>query len=135
MSMKFPVVFKDGASVITFTDRDNGTYANGTPCTSSFDDMMVRVVYGKASIVESVPVLTTAEKVARQHKRNQDITAFRAFDVIVNQYIINVKRIRASNMEIRFNDGSYLWVVDTHAARLAGLTDFSYSIKTQEKAV
>ncbi|WMX18775.1 hypothetical protein [Escherichia phage vB_EcoP_PAS7] len=50
-SMNFPVIIKDGKSVITFTSKEEGTYESGTACMSSLEDMIVRVQVGKASIV------------------------------------------------------------------------------------
>lgn len=49
--MKFPVKIKDGKSIITFTDENNGTFESGAICFSNLADMMVRVESGKAEIL------------------------------------------------------------------------------------
>lgn len=48
----FPIIIQDGKSVITFTSENSATYENGEVCFSSLEDMMVRVGYGTAKIVE-----------------------------------------------------------------------------------
>lgn len=49
--VKFPVVIKDGNSLITFTDAETATTESGAVFVSSLADMMYRVESGKAVIV------------------------------------------------------------------------------------
>lgn len=56
--MNFPVIIKDGHSLITFISECEGTYANGALCMSILSDMMVKVGAGSAEVVDqSVPVI------------------------------------------------------------------------------
>lgn len=134
MSTKFPVVIGDGESIITFHSEDNGVFLDGTKCMSSLSDMMVRVESGKARILPS-RYPTIAEQVAGQHKRVEGATANGAFEAITNQYIHVIHSVRMYHKEIIFKDGSVLWVLDSYEARIMGMTEFDYAIKTQEKAV
>lgn len=52
----FPVIIRDGKSVITFTSENSATYENGKICHSSLSDMMIRVGYGTARIVKQVEI-------------------------------------------------------------------------------
>lgn len=56
--MKFPIIIKDGKSLITFTGLNHRSVTNneaydeqGKPIHSSFEDMMLRVESGKAEII------------------------------------------------------------------------------------
>ncbi|QAY01431.1 hypothetical protein ASwh1_372 [Aeromonas phage Aswh_1] len=51
--MKYSMVkIKEGEQLITFTGEYDGVYESGEPCMSSLSDMMVRVEFGSAEIVE-----------------------------------------------------------------------------------
>lgn len=89
--MKFPVIIKDGKSLITFTGLNHRSVTNneaydeqGEPIHSSFEDMMVRVESGKAEIISQPesPIINI---------RVQD----------------KLYRLRAGNVEASVNEGRH----------------------------
>lgn len=80
--------------------------------------------------------LTIAEKVARiwNDSRNTEFGAHTGFEVAINANLDRIAVVKLSRREITFKDGSILFTLDTHHARVAGLTDFDYSYKAQAKA-
>lgn len=85
---------------------------------------------------------TTAEKIATiwNASRQADINANAAFEVVlnasldgVNTTLANVCRVSLHHREMYFTDGSILTVLDQSAARAAGLTEFDYAYKSQDK--
>lgn len=61
-NQSFPIIIKDGRSVITFTDAENGTYASGEKCVSSLADYMVCVLAGNVTIVRDITVAFFADR-------------------------------------------------------------------------
>lgn len=86
---------------------------------------------------------TTAERIATiwNASRQANIPAIAAFEVVlnasldgVNSSLSNVSRVSVYHREIFFADGSILTVLDTSAAYIAGIAEFPYSYKAQDKA-
>lgn len=72
--------------------------------------------------------------------RQADIPAIAAFEVVLNASLNgknsvgrDVASVSIYNREITYTDGSILTVLDTSAARAAGLTDFDYAYKSQDQ--
>lgn len=85
---------------------------------------------------------TTAARIANiwNASRQADIPAIAAFEVVlnasldgVNTSLSNVVRVNLTHREIFFADGSILTVLDQKAAREAGLTEFDYCYKSQDR--
>lgn len=55
-NVTFPVTIKEGKSLITFTDANNGTYESGAVCVSSLADLMVRVESGAAEMMNIITI-------------------------------------------------------------------------------
>lgn len=55
-NVTFPVVIKEGKSLITFTDPNNGTYESGAVCVSSLADLMVRVEGEEAEMMSIITI-------------------------------------------------------------------------------
>ena len=56
-NVTFPVTIKEGKSLITFTDANNGTYnESGAVCVSSLADLMVRVDSGAAEMMNIITI-------------------------------------------------------------------------------
>lgn len=56
-NVTFPVTIKEGKSLITFTDANNGTYnESGAVCVSSLADLMVRVESGAAEMMNIIVI-------------------------------------------------------------------------------
>lgn len=83
--------------------------------------------------------LTIAAKVAQiwNASRNKDLNAYAAFENVINasfgSVTHNVTNINIHHREVRYSDGSILTVLDQAAARAAGLTEFDYCFKSQDK--
>lgn len=85
----------------------------------------------------------TAAKIANiwNASRQADLPAIAAFEVVLNSslngknapLLADVVGVSIHNREIRYADGSILTVLDTSAARSAGLTDFDYAYKSQDQ--
>lgn len=86
--------------------------------------------------------MTTAEKIAQvwNASRNKDLTANLAFENVLNasfgksSSLSPVAEVNIYQREIRYADGSILWVLDVTAAREIGIAEYSYSFKAQDKA-
>lgn len=79
--------------------------------------------------------LTTAEKVANiwNLSRVTEFSAVTGFEVAINANIDRIACVNLHHREITFKDCSVLFTLDTEAACKAGLTDFNYSYKAQDK--
>ena len=87
--------------------------------------------------------MTTAERIAKiwNASRNEDLNAIAALEIVINtsfgagkSSLADIARISLHKMEVTYLDGSILTVLDQTASRDAGLTDFSYAFKAQDKA-
>lgn len=86
--------------------------------------------------------MTTAERIAQvwNASRNTDLTADLAFENVLNasfgksSSLSPVAEVNIYQREIRYADGSYLWVLDVTASRAAGISEYNYSFKAQDKA-
>lgn len=81
-----------------------------------------------------------AEKVATiwNASRNKDLPAIAAFENVINasfgSVTHNVTNINIAHREVRYSDGSFLWVMDSAAAYIAGVAEYPYYFKAQAKA-
>ena len=68
-NVTFPVTIKEGKSLITFTDANNGTYNDsGAVCVSSLADLMVRVDSGAAEMMNIIVIEGVSfERVSGKH--------------------------------------------------------------------
>lgn len=68
-NVTFPVTIKEGKSLITFTDANNGTYnESGAVCVSSLADLMVRVESGAAEMMNIITIEAVSfERVSGKH--------------------------------------------------------------------
>ena len=79
--------------------------------------------------------LSIAAKVANiwNGSRNTEFGAEVGFEVAINANLDRIACVKMHHREITFKDGSILFTLDTSKAREAGLTDFDYSYKAQDK--
>ena len=86
--------------------------------------------------------MTTAERIAEvwNASRNKDLTADLAFENVLNasfgksSSLSPVAEVNIYKREIRYADGSFLWVLDVSSARNIGISEYNYSFKAQDKA-
>lgn len=86
--------------------------------------------------------MTTAERISQvwNASRNKDLTASLAFENVLNasfgqsSSLSPVAEVNIYHREIRYADGSFLWVLDTTSSREIGIAEYSYSFKAQDKA-
>lgn len=86
--------------------------------------------------------MTTAERIAKvwNESRNKDLTADLAFENVLNasfgksSSLSPVAEVNIYQREIRYADGSFLWVLDVTASRNIGVSEYNYSFKAQDKA-
>lgn len=52
-NVTFPIIIKEGQTLVTFTDEFTGTYESGVKCVSFLSDYLIRVESGKAEIVNN----------------------------------------------------------------------------------